>query len=137
MECIFCKIISKDINAEIVYEDETSLAFMDINPCSDGHVLLIPKKHVYSIEDMDDESIGALFSTLKKVLRAVKQAMNTDAANIGWNNGKAAGQLIEHFHIHIIPRHENDGGGSIDSIIRVGDKDKIHENAEKIRRFLK
>ena len=108
-DCIFCKIISKEIPANIVYEDEKTLAFLDRTPVNKGHTLIIPKKHFENILDMDKEFLNAVFETVQKVSRAVKEGVDADAFNIGMNNFKDSGQVVFHAHIHIMPRFKGDG----------------------------
>ena len=108
-ECIFCKIIKGDIPADKVYEDENHLAFLDINPINPGHTLLIPKEHHKDIYALPDSVLSGIAPIAKKIAIAVKQAVDAEGINIGMNNEKAAGQLVPHAHLHIIPRFSNDG----------------------------
>lgn len=108
-DCIFCKIASKEIPADIFYEDENSIAFLDIKPINPGHALVIPKKHYADFFETPDEVLASISATAKRVGAVIKKIVNADAVNIGINNGAAAGQIIFHTHIHIIPRFENDG----------------------------
>ena len=107
--CIFCKIIKKEIPCRIIYETEKVLAFLDINPVNPGHTLVIPKKHYELIEQVPEELLAELMKAVKLITPAVKQATSTDSTNLAVNNGKTAGQLVPHVHFHIMPRHENDG----------------------------
>ncbi|MFH1448283.1 MAG: HIT family protein [Candidatus Micrarchaeota archaeon] len=109
MDCIFCKIVSKEIPSSVVYEDETALAFLDINPLSKGHTLVIPKKHYGSIHEASEEDMAELAKAVKKVAGAIKKTTGSDGINIIQNNGKAAEQLVPHMHFHIIPRFKDDG----------------------------
>ena len=106
-DCIFCKIISKEIPSEIVYEDENTLAFLDINPINVGHTLVIPKTHHENIFDMPEDVLSKTVLVLRKVARSVDKI--SDGINVGQNNRLAANQLVNHFHFHVIPRFENDG----------------------------
>jgi histidine triad (HIT) family protein len=108
-DCVFCKIIKKEIPADIVYEDRNSLAFLDINPVSSGHVLVVTKKHFKNIYDTPDEIVGEAAKLAKKISHVVKTAMRADGVNITMNNDEAAGQKIFHAHIHVIPRFADDG----------------------------
>lgn len=108
-DCIFCKIVSGEIPSVKIYEDEATLAFLDISPLNPGHTLVIPKEHHENIFDVSDESLAPVMRTAKKVANAIKNAVNADAINIGINNGKEAGQLVFHLHIHVIPRFAGDG----------------------------
>ncbi len=107
--CIFCKIANKEIDSNIVYETDNFIAFLDINPVNPGHTLIIPKKHYEHIIEMPEEYGIELMNVIKKVANAVKKAVNADGFNIAMNNGEAAGQVVMHAHIHIIPRFKGDG----------------------------
>ena len=108
-ECIFCKIASKEIPALIVYEDEKTMAFLDISPCNKGHTLVIPKKHFVNLLDVDKEYLHAVFDTSQKVGKAVKEAVKCGGLNISTNNFKEGGQVVMHLHVHVIPRFKDDG----------------------------
>lgn len=108
-DCVFCKIIKKEIPAEIVYEDENSLVFLDITPINPGHVLLVPKQHYENLYDLPDALFAKMAPIIKKLAIAVKKGMNADGINIGMNNERPAGQLVFHAHFHIMPRFSNDG----------------------------
>jgi len=109
MDCLFCKIIKGDIPSAKVYEDEYSFAFLDIKPINLGHTLLVPKKHFTNLYEMPDEVLAELAPIIKKLGIAIKNAVSADGINIGMNNDSAAGQLVFHAHIHIMPRFKNDG----------------------------
>ncbi|MBC8218749.1 MAG: HIT family protein [Planctomycetes bacterium] len=108
-DCVFCKIVAGEIPATRIYEDEAVLVFLDIGPISDGHTLVIPKQHFERLHDCPAELLGQLSSRLAKIANAVSAAMNCDGYNLLCNNGRAAGQLVEHLHFHIIPRNAGDG----------------------------
>ncbi len=134
--CIFCKIINNELPSYKVYEDTLTLAFLDINPVSDGHVLIIPKLHEQFVENLPDNIHEALFQTMRQLIKPIQKAMNAPSSNIVINNGPNAGQLVNHVHIHIIPRPES-GGGRILSIRaqrNPRDKEYFKEIALKIRR---
>jgi histidine triad (HIT) family protein len=107
-DTIFAKIIRREIPADIVYEDADTLAFLDINPVHPGHTLVVPKKATRNILDIDEESWLALMRTVRKLALAVKAATNADGINIDINNEAAAGQIVFHTHVHIIPRFAGD-----------------------------
>ena len=109
MDCIFCKIVSGEIPSGKVYEDESVVAFMDINPAKRGHCLVLPKEHYENIFDVSDEVLGGTILAVKKVASAVQKAVKSDGVNVLQNNNRAAGQLIPHIHFHVIPRFEGDG----------------------------
>jgi histidine triad (HIT) family protein len=108
-DVIFHKIITREIPAYIVYEDADTLAFLDSKPNHPGHTLVIPKKHFRNLLDMDEETLTKLMKIVQKVAIAVKEAVHADGVNINTNNEPAAGQVIMHAHVHIIPRFEGDG----------------------------
>ncbi len=116
MDCIFCKIINKEIPNYTVYEDDKVLAFLDIFPHAEGHTVVIPKVHVHDLIEVGDELIASLFVAVKKVQGKLQASLQTDGFNVGWNHGEAGGQAVPHLHIHILPRYKNDGGGSIHTI---------------------
>jgi len=109
MECIFCKIVAGQIPCEKIYEDDNVLAFLDIGPLSEGHTLVIPKQHYTKIHECPGQLLAHLGSVLPKVAGAVFKGMTPDGYNVLCNNGRAAGQLVEHIHFHIIPRKSGDG----------------------------
>lgn len=108
-DCLFCKIITGEIPSEKVYEDERSFAFLDIKPINPGHTLLVPKKHFANIYETPDDVLVGLAPTVKKLSIAVKKAVKADGVIVSMNNEPAAGQVIFHAHIHIVPRFKNDG----------------------------
>ncbi len=108
--CIFCKIIEGTIPSAKIYEDEHVLAFMDITPVTKGHALLIPKTHRENIYDLTEEEAAQLFSIAPKIANALKDEFKPAGMNLLQNNGAHAGQAVFHFHLHFIPRYdENDG----------------------------
>ncbi|MDF1557264.1 MAG: HIT family protein [ANME-2 cluster archaeon] len=108
-DCIFCKIISGEIPSYTIYEDDDTLAFLDINPNTQGHTLVIPKKHGDKITDLDDNDVAAVFRTVKKVVNGLQATIGPEGFNLVVNHGEIAGQIIHHFHCHIIPRNVDDG----------------------------
>ncbi len=108
-DCVFCKMVAGQIPVTKVYEDETVLAFLDIGPVSDGHTLVIPKEHFERLADCPSQLLGRVGEQLGKIAAAVAKAMGSDGYNLLCNNGRAAGQLVEHLHFHIIPRKTGDG----------------------------
>lgn len=106
--CIFCSIIGKEISSTTIYENEWVKAIMDISPANKGHVILISKQHCENIFDLEEEAAGEIFIVAKKVAVLLKEELKCDGINILQNNGKAAGQTVFHFHIHIIPRYDDD-----------------------------
>lgn len=108
-DCIFCKMVQGQIPVTKIYEDEAVLAFLDIGPVSDGHALVVPKQHFEKLHDCPDDLLGQIGLRLGKIAKAVSAAMASEGYNVLCNNGRAAGQLIEHLHFHIIPRNSGDG----------------------------
>ncbi|MCX5634157.1 MAG: HIT family protein [Phycisphaerae bacterium] len=108
-DCIFCKIAAGQIPCIKIYEDKNILAFLDIGPVSDGHTLIVPKEHYTKVEDSKPEVLSAVAAVLPKITAAVAAATGADGYNVLCNNGRAAGQLVEHLHFHIIPRKTGDG----------------------------
>ncbi len=108
-ECIFCKIIAGEVTCSKVYEDEDTLAFLDIAPNNFGHTLVIPKSHHEALLETPDEVLSKLMVASKKVARAVMVGTGCKGFNFNQNNYKVAGQLVPHVHFHIIPRLEDDG----------------------------
>jgi len=108
-DCLFCKIIKGEVSSAKVYEDENSFAFLDIMPNNPGHTLIVPKKHFNDIFDTPNEELCKITETVKKVSEAINAAIEPDGINIAMNNKAAAGQVIFHAHIHIIPRYKDDG----------------------------
>ena len=106
--CIFCKIVKGEIPSTKVYEDEKTLAFLDITPINIGHSLVIPKEHFKDIHEMPEELVAHMMKVVKKVSAALR-AMPSDGVNVNMNNEGPAGQVIFHAHIHVIPRFVNDG----------------------------
>ena len=108
MDCIFCKINEGEIPSYKIYEDNNVLAFLDITQGTKGHTLIIPKKHIKNIYELDEKTAGEVFAVVPKLSRAIKKAFNPIGLNIVNNNDKPL-QSVFHFHIHLIPRYEDDG----------------------------
>jgi histidine triad (HIT) family protein len=136
MDCIFCKIVAGAIPSFKVYEDANTLAFMDINPLTEGHTLVIPKKHAATLMEADDAMLQSTIVVAKKVGAAVVKAMKVDAVNLLQANGRWAGQSVPHLHFHLIPRREEDGAG-LDWVLQPGEMAAIKGTAEKIAPLLK
>jgi len=108
-DCLFCKIVSGEIPATKIYENENFLAFLDIHPVNKGHTQVIPKKHSRNLLEIDEETLKELALLVQKLSQKIKTALNADGINIISNNEPVAGQIIFHTHIHIIPRFDGDG----------------------------
>ena len=108
MHCIFCDIVAGKAEASIVYEDEFTMALMNQRQANEGHVLVIPKSHYRSIDELDDEMAAHLLQTVVKIARAINQSINPEGITLWQSNGQAAGQEIEHVHFHLLPRYMDD-----------------------------
>jgi|SRR5581483_1477645 len=116
MSCIFCRIVAGEIPAEVVAREPEVTAFLDVQPLADGHVLVVPRAHVAAIEDLPPDAADALFRAVVRLARPVRTALGAAGTTIGINNGEATGQTIPHVHVHIVPRREGDGAGSVHTI---------------------
>ncbi|EMA20859.1 HIT family protein [Haloarcula argentinensis] len=116
-DCIFCQIVAGDIPGRTVYEDDTVLAFLDANPLSPGHTLVIPKDHHERLNNTPADVAGEVLSTLHELVPAVESAVDAPASTVAFNNGEVAGQEVPHVHGHIIPRFEDDGGRPIHALV--------------------
>ncbi len=134
-DCLFCKIVAGEIPAAKVYEDEHSVAFLDIQPNNPGHTLLVPKTHARNILDIKEKTLCGIMPALKKLARAVKEAVGADGLNVAMNNEPAAGQIILHAHIHIIPRFANDGHRHFEKR-PYKNEEEMNAVAEKIKKAL-
>ncbi len=116
--CIFCKIGKGEIPAQKVYEDSKVLAFLDVKPHSKGHTVVIPKEHGVTVFDYSDKQLQELMVAVRKTMSRIKEVLSPDGFNVGWNHNSAAGQVVPHLHVHIMPRYLGDGGGSMHSIVK-------------------
>lgn len=128
--CVFCAIAANEIPSFKVYEDDLVLAYLDINPFSKGHTLVIPKEHSSGLLDTSDETLAALVARVKKVASHLKAALPCDGFNILQNNGEAAGQTVMHIHFHIVPRY---GKEDISFVSQKGNMDELKALADRIR----
>ena len=133
--CIFCKIVAGGIPSFKLFEDGESLAFMDINPANDGHCLVIPKAHFPTVFAISPEAFASAGRTVIKVSNAVDKALTPDGINLLQANGPGAAQSVLHFHVHVLPRRRDDGL-TINWTPKPGDRARIAEIAEKIKRAL-
>ena len=131
-DCIFCKIVAGEIPSFKLFEDEATLAFMDINPANEGHALVIPKEHTPDLYSVSDEALVRTAVTAKKVAAALARTLNPDGLNIVQCNGAAAAQSVMHFHVHVLPRVTDDGL-AMNWGLKLGDIDAIGRLAERIR----
>jgi histidine triad (HIT) family protein len=108
-DCVFCRIVARQIPATVVHEDADTLAFMDIGQVNPGHVLVACKAHVENVYGLQDAQAAAVFRAAAKVARAIRAAFDPPGLSIYQANGKPAGQTVFHFHLHVLPRHDADG----------------------------
>lgn len=135
MGTIFSQIIDGDIPARVVYEDETTFAFLDANPLAPGHTLVIPKEEYERLNDIPDDIAMDLYATVHDLIPVVEEAVDAPATTVAFNNGEAAGQEVPHVHCHIVPRFEGDGGGPIHAIAGSTpelDDEELNDIAERI-----
>ena len=133
--CIFCRIAAREIPAEIVFEDQHSVAFLDIDPLFPGHTLLVPKGHSETLTDLPAVQVAPLFQNAQKLTRAIESAMEADGSFLGVNN--RVSQSVPHLHIHIVPRRKKDGLKGFFWPRKKYESDKhLSETAEKIRHEL-
>jgi histidine triad (HIT) family protein len=108
-DCVFCRIVAKEIPAALAYEDELAIAFMDAGQVNPGHVLVAAKAHAETLFDLDDAQAAALLRAAVRVARAIRSAFQPQGLSVYQANGKAAWQSVFHYHMHLLPRHEGDG----------------------------
>ena len=135
-DCVFCKIVAKQIPASIVHEDEHTLAFMDLGQVNPGHVLVAAKAHAENVYALDDAQAGAVFRAVAKVARAVRDAFMPQGLSVYQANGTAAGQTVFHFHMHLVPRYENDGM-NLTWPVKNPPREQLEANPAKIRARLR
>jgi histidine triad (HIT) family protein len=107
-DCLFCKIVAGELPATIVAEDERTIAFMDINPATRGHALVIPRTHARDLYDVDPEDLAAVAVAAQRLATRVRDNLGADGVNLLNSSGAAAWQTVFHFHVHVIPRYEGD-----------------------------
>jgi histidine triad (HIT) family protein len=107
-DCLFCKIVAGEIPATIVAEDERTIAFMDINPATRGHALVIPRTHVRDVHEIDPEDLKAVAAVAQQIAAKARERLGADGVNLLNSSGPAAWQTVFHFHMHVIPRYDGD-----------------------------
>jgi histidine triad (HIT) family protein len=138
-ECVFCQIIQKQLPASVVYEDEQIVAFLSNRPVNEGHTLVVPKKHYANIYEISEDETAYLFKIAKQVALAVRDSIDAEGIRIVQNNGEAAGQVVFHLHVHVIPMKPHEGfshGKAYRSQSNSRNVDELEIDAEKIRNFL-
>jgi len=131
-DCVFCRIVKGEIPAFKLYEDDDSLAFMDINPANEGHALAVPKEHARDVHAISDQGLAAAMLAARKVASAVERTLGPAGLNLVQCNGEAAGQSVFHFHVHVLPRRQGDEL-KLNWGLHPGDMDAIGTLAERIR----
>jgi len=134
-DCIFCKIISGKIPASKVYEDDRVVGFLDIMPANKGHCLVVPRKHSQNILEMEQDDLIATMHATKKIAKALSLCFGNASFNLVMNNGKEAGQIVNHTHVHLIPRFQKDRLRLKWSHLKYEDGE-IKDFAEKIKKFI-
>ena len=131
--CLFCKIITGQIQAYKIYEDDNAVAILDVHPRAPGHTMVLSKTHAENILDLPNSDVGPVFTAVKKVAKKLKDVLNCDGLTIGINHGRVSGQLVDHLHIHVIPRWQDDGGKSIHSVVDNPSKETLEETYKKLK----
>ena len=134
-DCVFCKIRDGKIPSKKIYEDDATLAFMDINPLNNGHCLVVTKRHAATIWDAEVADLQAAIATAKKVATALRETVKPDGINMLQANGAAAFQSVPHYHLHLIPRWVRDGKG-FDWTLVPGDREQIAATGDRLRAAL-
>jgi len=133
-DCIFCQMASGARTPHTVYETDRVLAFLDIHPASRGHTLVIPRAHAERLDRLSEAEVAPLFLGVKAVMQLLEKSLRPAGLNVGWNHGWAAGQRVNHLHVHVIPRYPGDGGGGIQSLTRAWpEAEDLASVAEEIR----
>jgi histidine triad (HIT) family protein len=136
MDCIFCKIVAGEIPSIKVLDEDQVLAFMDINPASQGHMLVVPKHHAENIFEISDDDLAALIRAVKRCAQAARKALKAEGVTVLQLNGKASDQIVPHLHIHVMPRWENDGMLVSQWEMKKGDIEELQEIARRVQEFL-
>ena len=131
-DCLFCKIVAGELPATIVAEDERTVAFMDINPATRGHALVVPRNHAHDLVEIDDEDLAAVAQAAKRLAATMPERLGADGVNLLNSCGKAAWQTVFHFHVHVIPRYADDPL-RLPWIPGPGDSDEIEAAAHDLR----
>jgi len=134
-DCVFCRIVARQIPATVVHEDEHTLAFMDLGQVNPGHVLVALKAHAENLYALDDAQAGAVLRAAARVARAIRDAFAPQGLSVYQANGKAAGQTVFHYHVHLVPRHEGDGM-ALTWPVKNPPREKLEDYAAKIKASL-
>ena len=134
-DCVFCRIVAGEAPSHRVFEDEETVAFMDINPATDGHCLVIPRHHAPDVWTLPEEAGTAVWRSVRRVAHALRDAIAPDGLNVLQSNGRAALQTVFHYHVHLIPRYVDDGI-HVPLMRAPGDRSRLEEYAERLRRAI-
>jgi histidine triad (HIT) family protein len=134
-ECVFCRIVARQIPATVVHEDDQTLAFMDLGQVNPGHVLVAVKKHAENLYALDDAQAGAVLRAAARVARAIRDAFQPEGLSVYQANGSAAGQTVLHYHVHLVPRHAGDGM-ALSWPVKNPPREKLEAYAARIRQSL-
>ena len=136
MDCIFCKIVAGEIPSVKVLDEDKVFAFMDINPSSRGHMLVVPKNHAENIFEISEADLSAVMGAVKRCAVAVKKALGAEGITVLQLNGKASDQVVPHLHVHIMPRWEGDGLTVSNWEMKAGDIDELQDIAKRVKEHL-
>ena len=132
VDCPFCAIVAGEAPASVVHEDERSLAFLDLNPATEGHALVVPREHSVGLADLPERTGGHLFRVGQRVAAALRESLDPDGVNLFLADGAAAGQEVFHVHLHVLPRYEGDGV-VIDGGQERASREELDAVAERVR----
>ncbi|MBU2101610.1 HIT family protein [Patescibacteria group bacterium] len=132
MDWLFCKIASGEVSAHIIYEDDKTSAFLDIEPSSLGHTMVVPKEHYQDFMDLPVDNMDNLFGSVQKVVDMLGKTFGADHFTIGVNSGKILGRHVDHLHVHVIPRFSDDGGVFLQGVVKSPPKESLEEIKDKI-----
>ena len=131
-DCVFCRIVARQIPASVVYEDQHTLAFMDLGQVNPGHVLVTVKGHADNLYGLDDTQAAAVMRSAARIARAIRDAFKPAGLSMYQANGKAAGQTVFHYHVHLVPRHDDDGM-ALTWPVKNPPREKLEEYAARIK----
>ena len=132
-DCLFCKIVAGEIPSTKVHEDDRTVAFMDINPGTRGHLLVIPRAHVADLHEIGDEDLAAVARTARELAGRARDRLGAEGVNVIQNNGSAAWQTVFHYHVHVVPRYGDDGI-RLPWVPQPGDPEEIAAAAQELTR---
>jgi len=136
MDCLFCSIADKSVPAKIIYEDEFTISFLDINQRTLGHSVVIPKRHRKTILELEESELAPILEAVRKVEKMLQGSIKPEGFTIGINQGKASGQEVDHLHIHIFPRFNGDNGKSVQAIVDNPPEESLDQIIEKIKKSI-